>query len=253
MKKIVFLALVFCAMIVEAMAQDQKTFTRFEGKAITGIEASGAWKIEIRQGNMTKAEIHFPTRFEKEIVFELNSNGKLKLGTNGSVNCKNGETFTAIIVCSSLNELELSGACDLKGSGQFTSDHTEIELMGAVKVVIDGELKVVNQFKMDNSGASKFSSSVTAATIDIDLSGASKIDLSGSAETGSVEVSGAANINMGNFVLRKVNVEISGAAKADMNVTEIIEGELSGAAKLTYKGEAYTRVDVSGAATLKRY
>ena len=57
------------------------------------------------------------------------------------------EKFTAEIVCSSLEEVLLSGACKLKGTGDFTAQTVKFDLSGAATAVWDGNFKVVKDRK----------------------------------------------------------------------------------------------------------
>lgn len=253
MKRIAFLILVFLGVNVGCMAQvAATTLTRFEGKPITGIDVSGCWQVVISQGTSTKAEITFPARLKDQLVFELQEDGELELGFRGDVRAKAGEKFTAVIVCSSLETVDMSGACTLEGSGKFTGSEMRFDLSGAAKAVFEkGELSAVNTLKVEMSGASQLSTQAMARKVDIDLSGASQLTITGSAESGNLEASGACKANLQEMTIRTMQVGLSGASKLNLNVSELIEGEISGASKVVYKGGATTRVDVSGAAFLK--
>ena len=82
---------------------------------------SGAFDITIRQGEDTGVTLSIPSHYEDNLVFE-NWGGTVKVGFKGRIkkHAKN-EKFTAEIVCSSLEEVLLSGACKLKGTGDFTA------------------------------------------------------------------------------------------------------------------------------------
>lgn len=251
MKRIVFLFLVLCGVAATALAQDQTTQTRFEGQNITGIDVSGAWDIQITQGTSTKATLNFPARFENQLIFLLESDGKLKISFRGSVHTKGNEKFTAEIVCSSLNEIEMSGACKLKGNGKFSGNEVEFDLSGAAQADFENGIDAVYQLKIDMSGASKLTANITAPKYDLELSGASVLSLTGTAETAKLEASGASKVDLSKAVIRSIDLDISGASKTNLNVSGLISGEISGASKVVYTGEATTRVDVSGAASLK--
>jgi len=249
MKKIVFLFLLCCSTVAVSVAQEQTTLTRFEGQPITGIDASGAWQIEFVQGNATKAELTFPKRLEKQLEFTLHE-GQLRLGFYGNVRAKSDDKFVARVICSSLTEVELSGACSLKGIGKFTGDKVEFDLTGAAKVEFTGELTVSREVKIDNSGATKLSAVINTPDLDIELSGASVITLSGESGSGKVDISGAAKANLEDMNIRTLTLDASGAAKLNLNVSELVTGEASGAVKVNIKGNAQKKVSVSGAASI---
>ena len=253
MKKCVFFILALCVTGLGLKAQiAHTTINRFAGEKISGIDASGVWKIELTQGNTTSATLIFPERLKDNLVFTL-ENGELKIRFREELKTKSGEKFEAVIACSSLHEIDLSGACSLNGTGNFGGQEVKFDLSGASRVVIEGKVDASGVFKADLSGAAKlFCKSVSAQQFDIDLSGAAELELYGKAVNGKLEASGAAKYDLSGFQITKADVDLSGAARGKMNVTEQITGEISGAAKLFYSGGASTRVDVSGAATLKR-
>lgn len=251
MKRLAFLILVLCGLQGILMAQETKTFSRFEGKPITGIDASGCWQMNIRQGNSTQVTVTFPARYEKEVVLELSADGILKLAMNGRIQLGAGEKFIAEVTCSALNCVDLSGATQLRGEGQFTGLNMKFDLSGAAKMIVNGDLIAKEQAEFDLSGAAQLSARGKAVQVNIELSGAAVLNLQGDAANADLEASGASKVEMGGFTLRKAKVDASGASKVSLNVAELIEGEVSGASKLIYKGGASTRVDVSGASKLR--
>lgn len=251
MKKIVFLVLTWCAFATGVMAQEETTVTRFENQTITKLDAEGGWDIHLTQGNRTKATLTFPKRFKDQLILTLEPDGKLKIGFHGEIRTKSGEKFVAEVVCSSMDEIDLSGACKVKGTGKFTGNGLEIDLSGASQVWLEDGVALVNGLSLDLSGAAKAFLNVTARKCDIELSGASVLSLSGAAETAKIEVSGASKGDCAGAEIRRAEVDLSGASKLNLNVSEMITGEISGASKVVYTGNATTRVDVSGAGSIK--
>lgn len=249
MKKIAFLVFVLCCAVAGSMAQGQTTLIRFEGQHITGIDAGGAWAIELIQGNATKAEITFPARFEDQLIFVL-ENGNLKLGFRGNIRPKSSEKFVARVVCSSLGKIDLSGACQVKGEGPFSGDKVEFELSGAAGVEFSDRLNVAKEVKIDNSGAAQLSADITTPHMDIELSGAAILTLRGKSDTAKADIAGAAKCNLEHMEVRRMEIDASGAAKLNLNVSEFLSGEASGAVKVLVKGNAKRQVSVSGAASV---
>lgn len=139
MKRIVFLIAMVCMAWVGARAQDsQLVRTEFEGKGITGLAVSSAWDVTVRQGKETGARIEFPERFEKNIVFSLGADGVLRIGLKRKIKgYHKGEVFKAEVVCNSLEQVKLSGACDLKGEGDFRDvavQRAYVDLSGAAGI-----------------------------------------------------------------------------------------------------------------------
>ena len=155
MRKILFFLFVCWGTIGMGVAQEQVKISRFQGERVTGLDISGAFDITIRQGEDTGVTLSIPSHYEDNLVFE-NWGGTVKVGFKGRIkkHAKN-EKFTAEIVCSSLEEVLLSGACKLKGTGDFTAQTVKFDLSGAATAVWDGNFKVVKIGKIDLSGASQ--------------------------------------------------------------------------------------------------
>ena len=185
-------------------------------------------------------------------MFE-NWGGTVKVGFKGRIkkHSKN-EKFTAEIVCSSLEEVLLSGACKLKGTGDFTAQTVKFDLSGAATAVWDGNFKVVKIGKIDLSGASQLQLNVEVPEVEVEISGAAKLALTGEADSGEIELSGASKANLVNFVLKNLALATSGASNASVNVTETLGVEASGAAHVSYSGNPKVTSHVSGAASLKQ-
>ena len=244
MRKILFFLFVCWGTIGMGVAQEQVKISRFQGERVTGLDISGAFDITIRQGEDTGVTLSIPSHYEDNLVFE-NWGGTVKVGFKGRIkkHSKN-EKFTAEIVCSSLEEVLLSGACKLKGTGD--------DLSGAATAVWDGNFKVVKIGKIDLSGASQLQLNVEVPEVEVEISGAAKLALTGEADSGEIELSGASKANLENFVLKNLALATSGASNASVNVTETLGVEASGAAHVSYSGNPKVTSHVSGAASLKQ-
>ena len=234
------------------VAQEQVKISRFQGERIIGLDISGAFDITIRQGEDTGVTLSIPSYYEDNLVFE-NWGGTVKVGFKGRIkkHSKN-EKFTAEIVCSSLEEVLLSGACRLKGAGDFMAQTVKFDLSGAATAVWDGKLKVVKIGKIDLSGASQLQLNVEVPEVKVEISGAAKLALTGEADSGEIELSGASKANLENFALKNLALVTSGASNASVNVTESLEVEASGAAHVSYSGNPKVTSHVSGVASLKQ-
>ncbi len=252
MKKGVFLFLAICMAVLDLQAgEGYTTVNRFEGKKISGLDVSGIWEIQLTQGEQTGVKLTFPERFRKQLEVSMNGE-KLNIDFHGDVHLKSGEKLKAVVVCSSLQKIELSGACRLEGKGRFCGDGICFELTGATKVQMNGEVIVSGRLKTDLSGTSCLSCrKIIARQFAMELSGTSKMELSGKAESGRIEASGVSKCDLSDFQVVKVGVDISGVTNVKLNVSELITGEISGVSKLQYTGAASTRVNVSGTAGLK--
>lgn len=252
MRKILLFLFVCWGTIGMSVAQEQVKISRFQGERITGLDISGAFDITIRQGENTGVTLSIPSHYEDNLVFE-NLGGTVKVGFKGRIkkHYKN-EKFTADIVCSSLEAVLLSGACRLKGTGDFTAQTVKFDLSGAATAMLDGHFKVVKIGKIDLSGASQLQVNVVVPEVGVEISGAAKLALTGEADSGKIGLSGASKANLENFVLKNLALDTSGASNASVNVTGSFEVEASGAAHVSYSGNPKVTSHVSGAASVKQ-
>ncbi len=253
MKKGLFLMMVMYLTVFGLQAQGTSTtVSRFAGEYISEIDASGVWEILLTQGSATKVELTFPERLKDQLILTLRE-GELKIKFQGNVQVKEGEKFRAVIVCSALKEIDLSGACKLDGNGNFSGKDIKFDLSGAARVNMVSPVTASGELKVELSGASRLTMrNISAQRFDMDLSGASALELAGTAINGKIEASGASKFNLNAFKVSNVEVDLSGSTNGKLNVSERITGEMSGASKLYYMGGATTHVDMSGASSLKQ-
>lgn len=129
-----------------------------------------------------------------------------------------------------LRSIKASGASEIETKGLIRGDKLTLDFSGAVEA--DLELGYNN--------------------IIGDFSGASELDLKGKASTVSIDGSGAMEVNALGLMTRKFKLDVSGAAEAEVYVTEELVVDASGAVEVRYKGNppVVTR-KVSGAASIK--
>lgn len=252
MKTTMFFILLLLGMAVGVEAQEQMTVSRFQGERIIGIDAGGAFEITVRQGNNTGATLTIPARYREQLVFTL-SEGELKIGFKGSITGKKNDRFIAEIECSSLEEIDLNGACKLQGEGNFNASNLAVDLSGAAEASLKGKCIVEGKMDIDLSGASKFRGNFEAVNVAVDLSGASRLLLEGRADQGVVELSGASDAQIAKMVFRDLSVDTSGASSVKVNATGKLYISGSGASKISYTGDAKLSVSTFGATSISQF
>jgi hypothetical protein len=132
------------------------------------------------------------------------------------------------------------------------TDLKEIQLSGAVNIQTQTKLKV-DDLSIDVSGATDSKMDFDVQKLKVDCSGGSKLHFSGSAIVASFDVSGAVDLFAFDMVTEKMDLGISGAGKAEVNVTKEFNADISGAASVRYKGNPEKiSQDVSGAGSIKK-
>lgn len=88
-----------------------------------------------------------------------------------------------------------------------------------------------------SAGASNiFVSGIKSNRFHVNASGAGKIEISGRASMADYSLSGAVKINARNLNAAKVNVDLSGASKAEIYASEELKAAISGVGKINYYG-----------------
>lgn len=253
MRKITCILLMFCFAISGAIAQEQVNISRFEGKKITGIEASGAFKITAKQGESTGVTVSIPARFEKQLELALSPDGTLLITMKGKINGKKSDKFTAEVTLSTLENIELTGASSLALSETITTNHLTAKIVGASSLSSSSTIQVKQQIELTLTGASTFSGSISALNASFEISGASKLKLEGKCTEGYVKLTGASSANLDNFEIDNANVLVSGASSLSLNVLKELSAKAYGASKIAYLGEPkIISVESSGASKIRR-
>jgi len=86
----------------------------------------------------------------------------------------------------------------------------------------------------------------------LEANGASRIALNGNVNAMSGEMNGASRLDAESLVTRAMELSISGAGRADVNVSEALKVEISGAGKVTYSGDPKVSKEISGAGSVKK-
>lgn len=252
MKKTVLFGLFFWAMCLCGLAQEQVTIRDFQGQRITGVNAGGVFQILITQGGETGVALTVPAKLKDKFVLSINERGVVNISSRGEFKLKNGEKLTVRIGCSSLEKIELGGACKLEGEGNFTGQRLVVDLSGAAKAKIDGYCDIVEKTTFDLSGASAFSGRINTPGVNMNVSGAAHVTVAGEAKAGRMEFSGAVKADLADFIVESLTAEVSGAANLQCYVRELFNIEVSGAGKCTYRGNPKVNRDVSRSASLKQ-
>ena len=191
------------------------------------IDVSGAFTVYLKQGNLEEVIIEADENLQPLIRAEVRGS-TLVIDTKKSIS--HITSLKVYITFKDLQKAELSGAVDI-----FTESKVNL-----------------NEFSLHTSGASDTKMDLTAKKLDLDCSGASKLKLSGSVTDVSADVSGACDIFAFELLTENFTLDLSGAGKAQINVSKKISAEISGAGNVRYKGSpSIVNQSVSGAGSIK--
>ncbi len=197
------------------------------------IDVSGAISVELTQGTACSLEV-FPENAKNLVHVEV-TNGTLHLSNEPNKGKSRNERIIVKVTMPTLERIDMSGATNLISINQFD----------------------VKSLTIDMTGASDLNLKVTASTLKGDISGASNLKLDGTCEVMNLDLSGAAQANLFNLSAKKANVDNSGAAHAEISVSEVLVLDGSGASVTYYQisgdsKKVSTSLETSGSAVAKK-
>lgn len=227
---------------------EEMDFTDF-----TRVEVEGTFEVEIVQADLFSITISADESFFDYIAVA-------KEGETLRIYLNPRHTFTdftlqaralkAEVNMPALSGVSLSGASKGTVTGFKSTEDLSLNVSGASSLAIyDGE---AGDTEFEVSGASKITGSIIADDVNFEVSGASNIDLEGSANNIIATASGASKLNLADFHINNVNVQLSGASEASLNIKGRLDCFLSAASRLYFKGNpTMGNVNVTGASTVK--
>jgi hypothetical protein len=198
-----------------------------------GIRVSHAFDVYLSQSNEeTVAVSAAETKFRDRIKVEVKS-GILHVSyDNQGIWNTGNKKLKAYISFKNIDELEISGACD---------------------VVISGEIKA-NDLKIGMSGASDLKGKLDVKNLSVNLSGASDMTVTGGTATQlRIDASGASDFKGFDLITEVCDAEASGASDIKITVNKELSAQASGASSVHYKGEGVIKeLKTSGASSVSK-
>ncbi len=235
MKKIIFSFLFFAVSITLSAQQvnDPNAEVR-EAKNYHGINVSNAFDVYLAQSNDEVVAVSAATEKERERIKVQVKNGILYINfeSKGWKWNNGNKKLKAYISFKNIDQLEISGACD---------------------VFIAGTLKAESLF-IKQSGASDLrEGKIDVKKLTVDLSGASDIKITGQAMQAKIEASGASSFKGYNLSTDICDLRASGASDIKISVNKELSAHASGASDIHYKGEGVIRnIESSGSSSVQR-
>lgn len=189
------------------------------------IDISGGFEVLLNQGSEEKLELEIDKNLIDFIETKVKNN-TLYISSKKPIG--NAESLRIYITVVNVDEIEASGAIELKNKGTYKTDDLEIDISGAADV--DLNLEVEN--------------------LTMNMSGASETTLSGNANNFDIEISGAGDLDAKKLKTRNTTVDISGAGSAIVYAKKTLKIEVSGAGSVQYKGNPKIEKSISGAGSV---
>ena len=220
--KLIIALLLFLAATITTKAEERNLGD------FTKIKVSGIAQVELNQAEKCGVEIVGKDSDTSSIITTV-SDGVLTIATKSKG--KNADKLKVVVGIKSLEDLELSGASDVKTKNPIRVDKLNLVLSGAGDATLQ----------------------LNANQIKALISGAGNLHLAGNSKLLAAKVSGAGDLKSYDLVSDSVIVKISGSGSAKVNSTKAIDAEVSGAGNVIYKGEPVERnVNISGAGSVRQ-
>jgi hypothetical protein len=196
--------------------------------SFNGIEVSGAFDVMLTQGTANSVILEADDNLMDLIRTEVRGS---TLVIDNKEPIYHSTSLKVFITFTDLKSIDLSGAVDIESQGKMT----------------------LSDLSISSSGASDAKLLMDVQRLGIDCSGGSKLKLSGSAKEVDVDASGAIDLFAFDFLAESYKLSISGAGKAEINVSKELSVDISGAASVRYKGNPTKNMqDISGAGSVKK-
>lgn len=146
-----------------------------------------------------------------------------------------------------INEITTSSAARVIVKPTLSCKELELEASSASVIEVKAGTKEVS---IDASGASTIKAELATDEFDMELSGASVATISGQITDGDIEVSGASTLKAEKLRAAKLDLECSGASRANA-LAVICSAKASGASAVTVECLQQLNVSASGASTIR--
>ena len=196
-------------------------------KAFKSFNVSGGYDVYLQKGDKEALTIEADENLLPIIISEVKDS---VLNVYNQHTILRSKKQKLIITCPNLSSIELSGATDLKGDSCF----------------------VMNNLKINVSGAAKIDLNVIVSELKTDVSGSAELIFAGKAKEFSTSLSGAGKIKADNLEAKNCSIEISGMGEAKVNVSDKLDVTISGMGQVEYIGNPEINQNISGAGKVKR-
>ena len=231
--------------------------TVLENADIRQIEVGDAWQVTVVADSSTFVELEYSAYLEPYLKTKMEGT-QLEIGFTGKVYPVMGSVYKAKVHTAHFNRVEAKDATILNFEGSFYSDDDSLNIVLNDASLCNG-LDISGKYnKVSLNDASKFvgfhldgtnnlvyvkDASVCKGSFETRfhffalLEDASQlVTFEGATPYGQITLRDGSLVNMAQTEIRELNVNLSGASEATVNVTETMAGSLTDASTLYYKG-----------------
>lgn len=240
--------------------------TVFQNADIRQIEVSDAWQVTVVSDSITFVELSYSAYLEPYLKAKMEGT-QLEIGFAGNVRPLFNSTFRATIHTNKIDRVEAEDASKLSFSGSFTASNdtlsvnldkssvcTGLSYSGSECMVVLKDASLFLGFHLTSTNVEVRASKASTCKgnfnvrhqLVANLDGASQlISFGGTASKGTVKLQGSSLLNIVQTEVGELQVDLSGASEATVNVSNSLKGRLSDASTLYYKGHPQLDIDSS--------
>ncbi|MES2797955.1 MAG: head GIN domain-containing protein [Bacteroidota bacterium] len=190
------------------------------------VEIGNAFKVFIRKGNNFSIIAH-GDRLDVQELESFVTNGQLKIKYKKHRNVRFEMSF--YITMPYFKEGNFYGASYAE-IDNFNENKISLELSGASTVFVNSDAK----------------------NWDVDLSNASILELLGQGRSMVLDASGASKLRASKLFLNEIDLQLSGASLANVFADNEIIGRASGGSGVSFRGNPFVDIQLSGASWVER-
>ena len=235
MKKYLFCVIMFTAAVVSQAQVKQVNDPNAQERKVSGfrgIKVSDAIDLFLTQSDNEVVVVNASRDEYRDRIKTEVDNGILKIWYEDRPKwSRENRKLKAYISFKTLEQLNASGASDIRVTGTIKA----------------GDLKI------NMSGASDFEGAIQANSMNIELHGASDMTVTGLASTLNIDVSGASEFKGFDFQTDNCSAKASGASGIRVTVNKELTAQASGASGVHYRGNGVIRdMKTSGASSVSK-
>lgn len=239
MKKTVVLLILLCWYVgINAQQVNDPNAQPREAKNFSRIHVSNAFDVYLNQGGEEAVAVSASeTKYRDRIRVEVKDQTLYISYDNEWKWSQGNKKLKAYISFKDIDQLSISGACDVFVAGTIKANKLDIHLSGA----------------SDLKGAGKDGGRFEVPELKVDLNGASDATITGIADNVDIEASGASDFKGFDLITNNCNAHATGASDIKITVNKTLTAHASGASDVHYKGEAViTDLKTSGASSVSK-
>ncbi len=248
--------LMLSAFLAPSGQQRVVRLTRYDGRQITGVNASSGFDVYLVQSNETRVVAEVSEALEPYLDLSLGADGIVRVSLDTRRGFR-GVTRNAVLKLTvylpTLTSLNGSGGADFTGRGTFESDELTVKMSGGADLesldIRTGVLRLnvsggadaaisgrAGALEATVSGGADAELNLNCNTARVNVSGGAEAELRGEAPEASFTASGGGDLDAEDFTVERLTANASGAGRISARVTRELRATASGAGSIRYRG-----------------